>query len=1159
MPSSDKDVRRDELLTVIRQVRRRWRLKLALRGLVVLGVAALLAGIISVWGMERFAFSAGAVTGFRVFVWLVVVAVGGWFLFRPLLRRVPDDRVALYLEEHEPSLEAAILSALAVGDGDGPGQSPSLVAGLVESAVVRARTIEYGKGIEMSSVRRSSAALAGLGVAVAAFLFLGPGYVRHGASALLNPLRAAEAANPYSIAVEPGDTTISRGSDQSVRARLAGFTSDEVDLLVRTGEGAEFERLPMIMSEDSASFEALLFDVDAASEYFVQSGGVRSALHRIEVADLPYVDRLELVYHFPDYTGLEPRVVEDGGDIAVLRGTTIEVRATPTLATPAGRIVLNDEPADALRPDAEGVMVGRFQVTRQGVYHIELTGPNGEAVVGSPRYTIDVLTDMPPSVRFTKPGRDTRVTTIEEVFLEARADDDYGVGELTLVYSVNGGDARRVPLFRGGSRPRQEVVAGHTFYLEELPLEPGDLISYWGEVSDNNAVGRRQEVSSDIYFLQIRPFRKDFRQADQGAMPGGGGGEQPGELSEQQRQIVAATFNVVRDRGEYAEADWAENVVTVRLAQERLRQQVETLTERMRNRMAGDSAFLRILELLPRAAAAMAEAEDSLSEQRAEGALGPEQRALQQLQRAEEVYRDVQLSFQQNQGGGGASSNSAEDLADLFELELDKLRNQYETVQRGQRQQMESEVDEALERLKELARRQQQEAERQRRLSNRSNQAAGGGGQAQRQLAEEAEETARQLERLARENRSPELEETARRLREAAESMRRSAASDGEGSVAEANSALDRLEEARRQLERGRSQQLRRDAQETLDRVRRLRQQQDEMEREVGSLGEPGQRDSGEMQRIIDRKELMADEIADIERELDQLAGEARREQREAADRLKDAANSIRDNKLKEKVRFSRGVVQGRASDYARQFEEQIGADIDELERRMEDAVGAVQQAGEDGVEQALDRTRDLVRGVESLGDRIEEGRNRGREQGQQDDQRPQGQQEGQQEGQQQGQQQGQQGEGGGDNPEGTNAGSRFSTGGGGDARPGGLRPDDVRQFRRELRERLGEAEDLRRDLRAENYGEVGDLDEVMRAMRRLDDPGVFDDPDEVARLQSQVVEGLKRFEFSLRRALEAAGGDRLFLSGSDEVPEGFRELVEEYYRSLSRDPEGGR
>ncbi len=58
----------------------------------------------------------------------------------------------------------------------------------------------------------------------------------------------------------------------------------------------------------------------------------------------------------------------------------------------------------------------------------------------------------------------------------------------------------------------------------------------------------------------------------------------------------------------------------------------------------------------------------------------------------------------------------------------------------------------------------------------------------------------------------------------------------------------------------------------------------------------------------------------------------------------------------------------------------------------------------------------------------------------------------------------------------------------------------------------------------------------------------------ELARLQAAVTEGLKRFEFDLRRQI-AADGAAVALSGSDEVPEAYRKLVEEYTRSLAKSP----
>ena len=143
--------------------------------------------------------------------------------------------------------------------------------------------------------------------------------------------------------------------------------------------------------------------------------------------------------------------------------------------------------------------------------------------VASPQYTIDVLDDQAPSVSFNRPGRDTSASSIEEVFVEAAAEDDFGIRNLELVYSVNGGPEKVVKLFSGTSR-LPEVTAGHTFYLEELGVETGDSVSYYARAGDNDSTGAKT-ASSNLYFLRIRPFKKDFKQAQsQGGGGGGGGG-----------------------------------------------------------------------------------------------------------------------------------------------------------------------------------------------------------------------------------------------------------------------------------------------------------------------------------------------------------------------------------------------------------------------------------------------------------------------------------------------------------------------------------------------------------------------------------------------------------------------------------------------------------
>ena len=104
----------------------------------------------------------------------------------------------------------------------------------------------------------------------------------------------------------PGSGTVPRGSDQTFVATLSGFTADDAVLLVRKGDATSFERVPMLKG-DNGVFEGMIFDLDAKLEFLAEAAGVRSATFTLDVMDLPYAQRIDLEYHFPAYTGLEPR------------------------------------------------------------------------------------------------------------------------------------------------------------------------------------------------------------------------------------------------------------------------------------------------------------------------------------------------------------------------------------------------------------------------------------------------------------------------------------------------------------------------------------------------------------------------------------------------------------------------------------------------------------------------------------------------------------------------------------------------------------------------------------------------------------------------------------------------------------------------------------
>ena len=128
-------------------------------------------------------------------------------------------------------------------------------------------------------------------------------------------------------------------------------------------------------------------------------------------------------------------------------------------------------------------------------------------------------------------------------------------------------------------------------------------------------------------------------------------------------------------------------------------------------------------------------------------AVPSEQDALQHLLRAEAVFTDIQVAFQQG-GGGGGGGMAGRDLSELFELEMDLEKNQYETESPvafdSEEASQQEQVDEAIRKLQELARRQEQLADQ----ANRRNGLTEQERWQQESLRRETEELKRQLEEM---------------------------------------------------------------------------------------------------------------------------------------------------------------------------------------------------------------------------------------------------------------------------------------------------------------------------------------------------------------------------------------------------------------------------
>jgi hypothetical protein len=916
---------------------------------------------------------------------LTALAAIAWGLM-PLRHKPSDAAVARFIEERVPALEDRLATAVDVVQSHPRQASPILTGPLVADVARRATNVDINEIVPAGQLRRGGirAGAAALVLLVLAIVAREPArQSADAASLVLFPTRLR-------LDVRPGDARVKLGTLLAIEARIAGNRAP-VAARVEVSHGDEWRGSEM--SAGAGQFHASLPPAIADFKYRVAVGTLVSPIYQVRVVQPPRVTRIDVDYTYPPALDLKSRTETDGGDLYAPAGTAVRLHVFADRPVATGRMSLSNSTSIDLAAASATELTGAMKVTADGSYRVTLADREGMTEGAPTEYFIRVLDDRPPDVHIVKPASDRSVTALEEVEIEAQADDDYGLERVELVYAVRGQTEKVIPL----DVPKRATSATvrHMMYLEDLGVKPGDFVSYYVRARDITKGARPNEGRSDIFFLEVRPYEQEFALQQSQSMAGAGYTGSIDDLVNAQKQVVVATWKLDRrgGSGSVRSARSPQDVRAIGRSEAQLKTRAEetasSLREstmrdprrRLQGRGSESEGGPRIGQAMPeedamsRAVDAMGRAVTALDAVDTGSALPPEMQALNALLEAQALVKKRQVSRQQSAQGGPGNNNRNYDVSTLFDRELQRLQQtNYESRKSSDAKRADDDIaekinrlaqrqDELLRRQEELARQQFGDDEKQRQLEKLTREQA--------ELRQQAEDLARQMSKLqdgqSRESGPPAkaqsgADQASRQLQEIADDMRGATGDlrrlDSAGGRARGNEALEKLKRLERRLRSGEQER-----------------------RTLGDLQLEARQLADAQRQIASSLSQSPGADAAIKDRLRQLAGEQER-LAERAGRLQDgvkqspsaaAASSLAGRRLAERMQQSAEALRRAAQnqqglDPKREAgaEEQIARDLDKAADVLQ-AGGTAKERDSAQLSNALARAKELREKLDAI------------------------------------------------------------------------------------------------------------------------------------------------------------------------------------------------
>lgn len=489
----------DLLIAKINEFTRKFYLNKLLRGSIYAAASILgLYLLLFVWVYYTHPGTTAKTLLFFSFLLIAAVAVGFWIVkptlsYFKLNKSLSTEEAAGLIGHHFSTVKDRLLNTLQLKElADESPQNSQLILAGIDQKISDLRPIPFASAINLGDNRKYIKFILFPLSIILCIALIAPAILREGTTSFIHYDQEILPKAPFEFVVANKSLQVTQGDDLTLKLELKG---NEFPQDIYVEDGANTYKLE---KENISKFNYTFKNIQKNKSLRFSGGGFQSSTFAVAVMPRPSLLNMKAKLVFPAYLHRKSEDVVNVGDLLVPEGTHISWEFFTENSNELAFVYQNQSKNVAIASN-----VGQFNTVarKSGNYQVI---PKNEFVKSNDSlvHQIAIIADQFPSISVAET---TDSLSSRALYFSGDIADDYGFTSLKFKYVIK--EKEKVVFSQSKSIDiKNNQLENRFFYLwnlTEIGVKPGQLLTYFFEVADNDGVNGAKVSRSEMKVFQM--------------------------------------------------------------------------------------------------------------------------------------------------------------------------------------------------------------------------------------------------------------------------------------------------------------------------------------------------------------------------------------------------------------------------------------------------------------------------------------------------------------------------------------------------------------------------------------------------------------------------------------------------------------------------------